>query len=102
MNQKTKFLHCSPKLLRTFKMELTIRFFLQLTTGGSIPELAGEALKAMQNGTAFQYAKPLLVAEVRHIFPSVAGVPMEFSLYAAAVAAGNLKGKSLKCAVVYL
>uniref|UniRef100_A0A8C1M9C2 Si:dkey-4c23.3 n=1 Tax=Cyprinus carpio TaxID=7962 RepID=A0A8C1M9C2_CYPCA len=56
----------------------------------------GEALKAMQNGTAFQYAKPLLVAEVRHIFPSVAGVPMEFSLYAAAVAAGNLKGKSLK------
>lgn len=56
----------------------------------------------MQNGTAFQYAKPLLVAEVRHIFPSVAGVPMEFSLYAAAVAAGNLKGKSLKCAVVYL
>uniref|UniRef100_A0A8C1M9D2 Si:dkey-4c23.3 n=1 Tax=Cyprinus carpio TaxID=7962 RepID=A0A8C1M9D2_CYPCA len=54
---------------------------------GSIPELAGEALKAMQNGTAFQYAKPLLVAEVRHIFPSVAGVPMEFSLYAAAVAA---------------
>uniref|UniRef100_A0A8C1MAR7 Si:dkey-4c23.3 n=1 Tax=Cyprinus carpio TaxID=7962 RepID=A0A8C1MAR7_CYPCA len=69
---------------------------MQLTTGGSIPELAGEALKAMQNGTAFQYAKPLLVAEVRHIFPSVAGVPMEFSLYAAAVAAGNLKGKSLK------
>uniref|UniRef100_A0A8C1QXD2 Si:dkey-4c23.3 n=1 Tax=Cyprinus carpio TaxID=7962 RepID=A0A8C1QXD2_CYPCA len=66
---------------------------MQLTTGGSIPELAGEALKAMQNGTAFQYAKPLLVAEVRHIFPSVAGVPMEFSLYAAAVAAGNLKGK---------
>uniref|UniRef100_A0A672N3S3 Si:dkey-4c23.3 n=1 Tax=Sinocyclocheilus grahami TaxID=75366 RepID=A0A672N3S3_SINGR len=59
----------------------------QLTTGGNIPELAGEALKAMQNGTAFQYAKPLLVAEVRRIFPSVAGVSMEFSLYAAAVAA---------------
>uniref|UniRef100_A0A8C1M6X8 Si:dkey-4c23.3 n=1 Tax=Cyprinus carpio TaxID=7962 RepID=A0A8C1M6X8_CYPCA len=67
----------------------------QLTTGGSIPELAGEALKAMQNGTAFQYAKPLLVAEVRHIFPSVAGVPMEFSLYAAAVAAGNLKVQAI-------
>ncbi|XP_042567868.1 vitellogenin isoform X2 [Cyprinus carpio] len=68
---------------------------MQLTTGGSIPELAGEALKAMQNGTAFQYAKPLLVAEVRHIFPSVAGVPMEFSLYAAAVAAGNLKVQAI-------
>uniref|UniRef100_A0A673KR31 Vitellogenin-like n=1 Tax=Sinocyclocheilus rhinocerous TaxID=307959 RepID=A0A673KR31_9TELE len=67
----------------------------QLTTGGNIPELAGEALKAMQNGTAFQYAKPLLVAEVRRIFPSVAGVPMEFSLYAAAVAAGNLKVRAI-------
>ncbi|XP_016298359.1 vitellogenin [Sinocyclocheilus anshuiensis] len=67
----------------------------QLTTGSNIPELAGEALKAIQNGTAFQYAKPLLVAEVRRIFPSVAGVPMEFSLYAAAVAAGNLKVQAI-------
>ncbi|ROL40725.1 Vitellogenin [Anabarilius grahami] len=63
----------------------------QLTTGGYIPELAWKALKAMQNGIAFKYAKPLLVAEVRRIFPSVAGVPMEFSLYTAGVAAANLK-----------
>lgn len=49
----------------------------------------------MQNGIAFQYAKPLLAIEVRRIFPSVAGVPMEFSLYTAAVTAANLKGKSL-------
>ncbi|XP_026091760.1 vitellogenin [Carassius auratus] len=67
----------------------------QFTTGGNIPEFAGEALKAIQNGTAFHYAKPLLVAEVRHIFPSVAGVPMEYSLYAAAVAAGNLKVQAI-------
>ncbi|XP_048022033.1 vitellogenin isoform X2 [Megalobrama amblycephala] len=67
----------------------------QLTTGGYIPELAGEALKAMQNGIAFKYAKPLLVAEVRRIFPSVAGVPMEFSLYTAAVAAANLKVQAI-------
>ncbi len=49
----------------------------------------------MQNGIAFQNAKPLLVIEVRRIFSSVAGVPMDFSLYSAAVAAANLKGKSL-------
>ncbi|RXN18031.1 vitellogenin Ab [Labeo rohita] len=67
----------------------------QLTTGGYISKLAGEALKAMQNGIAFQYAKPLLVAEVRRIFPSVAGVPMELSLYAAAVAAANLKVQAI-------
>ncbi len=56
----------------------------------------------MQNGIAFQYDKPLLVTEVRRIFPSVAGVPMEFSLYTAAVAGANLKGKSLKSIAVYL
>lgn len=78
-----------------FNMGLTIKFYLQLTTGGYIPELTGKALKAMQNGIAFKYAKPLLVAEVRHIFPSVAGVPMEFSLYTAAVASANLKGKTV-------
>jgi len=55
-------------------MGLTITFYLQLTTGGYLPELAGEALKALQNGIAFKYAKALLVSEVCHIFPSVAGV----------------------------
>ncbi|XP_043079840.1 vitellogenin [Puntigrus tetrazona] len=68
---------------------------IQIASGGYIPKLAGEALKAMQNGIAFQYAKPLLVTEVRRIFPSVAGVPMEFSLYTAAVAAANLKVQAL-------
>lgn len=56
-------------------------------------ELVVEALKKMQNGIVFRYAKPLLMGEVRRIFPSAAGVPMELSLYAAAVVAGNLKGK---------
>lgn len=78
-----------------FNMGLTVKLYLQLTTGGYIPELAGKAFKAMQNAIAFKYAKPLLVAEVRRIFPSVAGVPMEFSLYTAAVAAANLKGKTV-------
>ncbi|XP_073699963.1 vitellogenin [Garra rufa] len=67
----------------------------QLTTGGYISEMAGEALKAMQNGIAFQYAKPLLLAEVRRIFPSVAGVPMEFSLYATALTAVKLKVQAI-------
>ncbi|KAL1251197.1 hypothetical protein QQF64_018993 [Cirrhinus molitorella] len=67
----------------------------QLTTGGYIPGLAGEALKAMQNGSAFQLSKPLLLTEMRHISPSVAGVPMEFSLYAVALAAVNLKVQAI-------
>lgn len=47
----------------------------------------------MQNGIAFQYAKPLMVTEMRRILPSAAGVPMEISLYTAAVVAANMKGK---------
>ncbi|XP_055073124.2 vitellogenin isoform X2 [Misgurnus anguillicaudatus] len=67
----------------------------QFAVGGHIHELAVEALKALQNGIAFQYAKSLLVTEMRRIFPSAAGVPMEFSLYTAAVVAANLKVQAI-------
>nr|XP_021325376.1 vitellogenin [Danio rerio]XP_021330153.1 vitellogenin [Danio rerio] len=68
---------------------------IQFTTEGHMVELIEEALKKMQNGIVFQYAKPLLMGEVRHIFPSAAGVPMELSLYAAAVVAGNLNVQAI-------
>ncbi|KAA0712317.1 Vitellogenin [Triplophysa tibetana] len=58
---------------------------------GYLSELAVGALKALQNGIALQYAKPFLIAEVRRIFPSAAGVPLELGLYTAAVVAANLK-----------
>jgi len=50
------------------------------------------ALKALQEGVAFQYAKPLLASEVRRILPTAVGLPMELSLYTAAVAAASVNG----------
>lgn len=47
----------------------------------------------MQEGIALQYAKPLLAAEVRRIFPTAVGVPMEFSFYSAAVAAASVNSE---------
>ncbi|KAI7791431.1 putative vitellogenin [Triplophysa rosa] len=67
----------------------------QFASGGYLSELAVGTLKALQNGIAFQYAKPLLVAEVRRIFPSAAGVPLELGLYTSAVVAANLKVKAI-------
>ncbi|KAK3561460.1 hypothetical protein QTP86_002812 [Hemibagrus guttatus] len=46
--------------------------------------------QATQKGIAFQYAKPLLAAEVRRILPSSLGVPMELGYYTAAVATAAL------------
>ncbi|XP_051977952.1 vitellogenin-like [Xyrauchen texanus] len=63
---------------------------IPMTTGPKPRELLKEALKALQEGIALQYAKPLLAAEVRRIFPTAVGVPMEFSFYTAAVAAASV------------
>ena len=50
-------------------------------------------LNALQSGAALQWAMPLLAAEVRRIFPTSAGVPMELSLYTAAVVAATANSK---------
>ncbi|XP_051550339.1 vitellogenin-like [Myxocyprinus asiaticus] len=63
---------------------------IPIATGPKPRELLKEALKALQEGIALQYAKPLLAAEVRRIFPTAVGVPMEFSFYTAAVAAASV------------
>lgn len=73
--------------------EISIKYVLQFASKGYLSELAVGSLKALQNGIFLQYAKPLLIAEVRRIFPSAAGVPLELGLYTAAVVAANLKGK---------
>uniref|UniRef100_A0A673KPB2 Vitellogenin-like n=1 Tax=Sinocyclocheilus rhinocerous TaxID=307959 RepID=A0A673KPB2_9TELE len=57
-----------------------------IVTGPKPRELLKAALKALQEGIALQYAKPLLMVEVRRILPTAIGVPMELSLYTAAVA----------------
>lgn len=81
-------------------MKLTIKFYLSVILGAIYLSWRGKLLK--QCRMAFQYAKPLLLIEVHLMIPSVAGVPMELSLYTAAVAAADLKGKSLKSTAVYL
>ncbi|XP_048022072.1 vitellogenin-like [Megalobrama amblycephala] len=67
---------------------------IPLATGPKPRELLKGALKALQEGIAFQYARPLLAAEVRRILPTALGVPMELSLYTAAVAAASLNVKA--------
>nr|AIE43955.1 vitellogenin 1 [Misgurnus anguillicaudatus] len=67
---------------------------IPLATGQKQRELLREALKALQEGFSMQYAKPLLAAEVRRILPTAVGVPMELSLYTAAVAAATVNVKA--------
>uniref|UniRef100_A0A8C1RGV0 Vitellogenin 5 n=1 Tax=Cyprinus carpio TaxID=7962 RepID=A0A8C1RGV0_CYPCA len=67
---------------------------IPIVTGPKPRELLKAALKALQEGIAWQYAKPLLAAEVRRILPTAVGVPMELSLYTAAVAAASVNVKA--------
>lgn len=67
---------------------------IPLATGQKQRELLREALKALQEGFSMQYAKPLLAAEVRRILPTAVGLPMELSLYTAAVAAATVNVKA--------
>ncbi|KAM9461345.1 vitellogenin-like isoform 1-T1 [Clarias gariepinus] len=62
----------------------------QIATGRQARELMKETVKALQKGIAYQYAMPLMAAEMRRILPSSLGVPVEFSHYTAAVAAASL------------
>uniref|UniRef100_A0A672PPV0 Vitellogenin-like n=1 Tax=Sinocyclocheilus grahami TaxID=75366 RepID=A0A672PPV0_SINGR len=62
----------------------------QLATGPKSRELLKAALKALQEGIALQYAKPLLIAEMRRILPTAVGLPMELSMYSAAVGAASI------------
>ncbi|XP_048107993.1 LOW QUALITY PROTEIN: vitellogenin-like [Alosa alosa] len=67
---------------------------VQLATSADAKVLLKDALKALQTGITAQAAKPLLAAEIRRIFPTAVGVPMELSLYSAAVAAASIKVKA--------
>uniref|UniRef100_A0A3Q3GPF5 Vitellogenin-like n=1 Tax=Labrus bergylta TaxID=56723 RepID=A0A3Q3GPF5_9LABR len=49
-----------------------------------------KALDRLLSGFASHYAKPMLVAEVRRILPTIVGLPMELSLYTAGVAAASV------------
>ncbi len=66
---------------------------LQLATGPSVQAFGRNAVKALLSGASFYLAKPLLATGVRRILPTAAGLPMELSLYTAAVAAAAVKGE---------
>nr|ACJ65208.1 major vitellogenin isoform 1 [Clupea harengus] len=68
---------------------------VQLPTSAHAKLLLKDALKALQSGISVQAAKPLLAAEIRRIFPTAVGVPMELSLYSAAVAAATIKVQAI-------
>ncbi|KAL1251198.1 hypothetical protein QQF64_018994 [Cirrhinus molitorella] len=63
---------------------------MTIAKGPKPREMLKVALKALQEGIALQRAKPLLVAEVRRILPTALGVPMELSMYSAAVGAASI------------
>ncbi|XP_075341563.1 vitellogenin-2-like isoform X4 [Odontesthes bonariensis] len=50
-----------------------------------------KALAALLSGYTLHYSKPMLAAEIRRIFPTSVGLPMELSLYTAAVAAASVE-----------
>lgn len=65
---------------------------LQLATPAFMKELGMKTVKALLAGTSMNFTKPLLVTEVRRIMPTSAGLPLEFSLYTAAVATASVQG----------
>uniref|UniRef100_A0A4W6FB35 Uncharacterized protein n=1 Tax=Lates calcarifer TaxID=8187 RepID=A0A4W6FB35_LATCA len=60
----------------------------------AIAAFGRNAVKALLSGASFHIAKPLLATEVRRILPTAAGLPMELSLYTAAVAAAAVQVKA--------
>ncbi|KAL3047366.1 hypothetical protein OYC64_021559 [Pagothenia borchgrevinki] len=66
-----------------------------LATAPSMKELGMNALKALLAGASMNFAKPLLVTEVRRILPTSAGLPMELSLSTAVVVVASVQVKAI-------
>ncbi|XP_070687992.1 vitellogenin-like isoform X2 [Pempheris klunzingeri] len=67
---------------------------IALATGPSVQTFGKDAIKALLSGASFHIVKPLLATEMRRILPTAAGLPMELSLYTAAVAAAAAQVKA--------
>ncbi|XP_053287447.1 vitellogenin-1 [Pleuronectes platessa] len=75
----------------------------QVISLGSEPSaqaLGRKAVQALLSGASLNLAKPLLATEVRRIMPTAAGLPMELSLYTAAVAAVAVQIKAITSPVL--
>ncbi|KAI4828972.1 hypothetical protein KUCAC02_023037 [Chaenocephalus aceratus] len=68
---------------------------IALATPAFMKELGMKTVKALLAGTSMNFTKPLLVTEVRRIMPTSAGLPLEFSLYTAAVATASVQVKAI-------
>lgn len=65
---------------------------LQLAAIPKLQTAGKDIIRAVLSGVSLQIAKPLLATEIRRILPTAAGLPMELSLYTAAVAAAAVRG----------
>ncbi|KAM8874646.1 vitellogenin-2-like [Spinachia spinachia] len=71
-----------------------INQLIQLASGPAMKTYGRKSLDALLAGVTLHYAKPLLLSEVRRIIPTSVGLPMELSLYSAAVAAASAELKA--------
>ncbi|XP_060933408.1 vitellogenin-1-like [Limanda limanda] len=73
---------------------------ISLASAPSAQALGKKAVQALLSGASINLAKPLLATEVRRIMPTAAGLPMELSLYTAAVAAVAVQIKAITSPVL--
>ncbi|KAM9761569.1 vitellogenin 2 [Menidia menidia] len=64
-----------------------VEHIIQFANKAEVRAYGRKALDALLAGCNMHYSKPMLAAEIRRIFPTSLGLPMELSYYTAAVAA---------------
>uniref|UniRef100_H3BVT1 Vitellogenin 2 n=1 Tax=Tetraodon nigroviridis TaxID=99883 RepID=H3BVT1_TETNG len=64
---------------------------IEFARGPAISSYGRMAWEALLSGFKMHLVKPMLVAEIRRIFPTAAGLPMELSFYTAGVAAATVE-----------
>lgn len=68
-------------------------FCLQFARGPAISSYGRLAFEALLSGIRMHLVKPMLVAEIRRIYPTTVGLPMELSFYTAGVAVASVECK---------
>ncbi|XP_056132380.1 vitellogenin-2-like [Lampris incognitus] len=63
---------------------------IEFASGPRVRAYGRQVLEGLLSGFKFHHARPMLAAEVRRIFPTAVGLPMELSFYSATVAAAAI------------
>lgn len=58
-----------------------------------IDDIQNGLAEALKPGITMHLVKPMLATEIRHIFPTIVGLPMEASIYTAVVASAPVNSK---------